>query len=418
MTSLARVLLENHSGHREQFGPASERFAERRIGIIWALLFFDAIPAVRVSTIVEIPPVVARLAGITALLLAALLAVTLNRRFQFKPNLVLGLLTVLAIIAVASSARGTAGVGALFRCGRYALFLTVLWLLTPWWHRRDLLVAKCHIWVLAGVSGTVVAGLVIAPSVALAGSDGRLVGALWPIPAPQVAQYAAVLAGITFLLWLTRRITGGLTVLFAGGGTVLLLLTQTRTAFVGLVAGLFFATASLLLSRRRARRFVLISVLLVPLALVTLAPALSTWYQRNQSSEQLASLTGRTYVWERLREEPRSEFVQWFGIGLSDKSFGGHAIDNAWLAVYHEEGLVGVALVAAILLSVLLTALLHPSVPERAIALFLVVFALVSSYTEIGLGDVSPFLLHIAVAASLLAPTASARRRAAEVPVR
>ncbi|HEX2187144.1 MAG TPA: O-antigen ligase domain-containing protein, partial [Chloroflexota bacterium] len=40
--------------------------------------------------------------------------------------------------------------------------------------------------------------------------------------------------------------------------------------------------------------------------------------------------------------------------------------------------------------------------PERALATFLVVYCAIASYTEVGLGDASPYLLHIVVAASLL----------------
>ncbi len=34
----------------------------------------------------------------------------------------------------------------------------------------------------------------------------------------------------------------------------------------------------------------------------------------------------------------------------------------------------------------------------------LILYCLATSYTEVGLGDASPYLLHLAVAASLLAP--------------
>jgi hypothetical protein len=37
---------------------------------------------------------------------------------------------------------------------------------------------------------------------------------------------------------------------------------------------------------------------------------------------------------------------------------------------------------------------------------FLVVYCAVASYTEVGLGDASPYLLHLVVAASLLASAA------------
>ena len=44
----------------------------------------------------------------------------------------------------------------------------------------------------------------------------------------------------------------------------------------------------------------------------------------------------------------------------------------------------------------------HVRGPRRAVALFLVVYCVVASITETGLGDASPYLLDLVVAASLL----------------
>jgi hypothetical protein len=73
------------------------------------------------------------------------------------------------------------------------------------------------------------------------------------------------------------------------------------------------------------------------------------------------------------------------------------------LATYQDEGLIGVALCAAILLSLLLYALTRRAGPSLAVAVFIIVYCLIASSTETGLGDVSPYLLDLTVAASLLA---------------
>ena len=44
-------------------------------------------------------------------------------------------------------------------------------------------------------------------------------------------------------------------------------------------------------------------------------------------------------------------------------------------------------------------------------ALFLVTYCLIASITETGLGDASPYLLELIIAASLLAAPAGERRR-------
>ena len=54
----------------------------------------------------------------------------------------------------------------------------------------------------------------------------------------------------------------------------------------------------------------------------------------------------------------------------------------------------------------LLAAVTHVRGPRRALALFIIVYAIVASVTETGLGDASPYLLDLAVAASLLASPA------------
>jgi hypothetical protein len=47
----------------------------------------------------------------------------------------------------------------------------------------------------------------------------------------------------------------------------------------------------------------------------------------------------------------------------------------------------------------------QPRGSRRALALFLVTYALVASFTEVGFTDASPYLLDLAVAASLLMPS-------------
>jgi hypothetical protein len=143
-------------------------------------------------------------------------------------------------------------------------------------------------------------------------------------------------------------------------------------------------------------------------AAVGFASALQTWFLRGQSQENFSSLTGRAKVWNALLAEPRSTSEKLFGVGLGDKSFGGLPIDNSWLAVYNEQGLIGVTLVAVIIVVLGGVALLRPPSLQRACAIFLISYCAIASYTEAGLGDASPYLLHLALAASLLAAPAQA----------
>ena len=131
---------------------------------------------------------------------------------------------------------------------------------------------------------------------------------------------------------------------------------------------------------------------------------ITTWLERGQSSEGLNNLTGRTKVWGPLLAAPRDKFQEIFGFGLSNVSFHGLPIDSNWLASYQELGLFGVAVCATILLFMLVMAYFRPRGVERALALFLITYCLIASFTEVGFTDVSPYLLDLFVAASLLVP--------------
>ena len=396
--------------------PVVDRWVQRRITLIWGLLFLDvlAFRGGSANLVLPISKSLGQLITGGALAAALLLALSLNRRLEIRPNVVLALATLLAGTALATSVLGAVGVGALIRCVRLIGFLAVLWLLTPWWGRRDLLLVRCHLRALLVVCATVVLGLLIHPSLALSGAgQHRLVGILWPIPAPQVAEYAAVAAGISVILWLSGRMAPTPAFIIGAAGSVMVLATQTRTAIIGLVVATAVGALTLFVSRSRVRRVVAVALIVVPIAAFALFPVFSIWFNRNQTGAERAGLTGRKQVWDALLASPRSGFNRLFGFGLSDKSFGGLSIDSTWLATYQDEGLVGDAVVAATLVILLVAPFFRPPGAGRAVATFIVVYSTVASYTEVGLGDASPYVLSIVVAASLVAP---GRRRGQVAP--
>lgn len=393
--------------------PVPDRAVRARLTLIWALLIFNGMAWIAVPTVVAIPQRVGQLMTFAALVLAFLLALDLNGRLLVRPNAVLVLYTLVALAALVASARGMAGAGALFRSARFGLFIGTVWLTTPWWGRADLLLVRAHLTAVGLAAALAVPPILIAPSLAFS-TYGRLTGALWPTPPPQVAHYAAVGAGLAVVLWLGGR-GRRWHVAIAVGGAALVLLTQTRTATIALVAGLLCAGLSLFLARRRVRKAATLVLILAPLAVMAVVPSLATWYLRDQSPEQIADLTGRKQVWEALVAEPRTGMERAVGRGLSDKSFGGRPIDSSWLAIYQDQGLVGVALVAGVLVVLLVTAASRPAGPGRAVAVFLVVYCAVASYTEVGLGDASPYILHLMVAASVLLPARAPATVAPEV---
>ncbi|ASR34017.1 hypothetical protein BAY61_02325 [Prauserella marina] len=374
------------------------------VGAVWALLVVNTLGSQGAQTLISIPQSVYQLITMGSLVIAFAIALVLNPRFTVRPNAFLLILTALLVTSLVSTAPLEVGYGGLFRCARFAMFIATLWLLSRWWDGTLTLVRR-HIRVLGAVLVPVVLGLVVAPGLAMPDVyEGRLTGALWPFTPPQVGQYSAIVAGLTIVLWLGRRTTGRNVLLVAAPAVALLLLSYTRTATLGLVVGIAVAGLSLVLTTVRARRFVVATGMVVGLVAVALAPLVQLWFRRGQDDEDFSNLTGRQKVWDALLSEPRTAYEQLFGSGLSNKTFGGLPIDSSWLAVFQEQGYVGIALVVAMLMTLLIAAVLRPPSAARACALFLITYCIVASYTEVGLGDASPYLLHLTVAAALLSP--------------
>ncbi|MER6350490.1 O-antigen ligase domain-containing protein [Streptomyces sp. NPDC001634] len=380
----------------------------RLVGIVWGLLVLNTLGSAGAKTIVPLPRSLIQMVTMGALVSAFALALTINLRLRIRASAYVFLLTLLLVTSVISSANLESGFGALFRCFRLTLFVCTLWLLSRWWD-GSLTFVRYHIRAYFAVLGSVAVGLVVSPGAALPDLyGGRLVGALWPLTPPQIGQYAAVIIGLTVLLLQGRRTDRASAAVVIVPSLVLLALTHTRTATLGLLLGLALAICSLILTSAAARRFFTWTVVCVVVAAVGFASALQSWFLRGQSQENFSSLTGRAKVWDALLSAPRSTSEQLFGVGLGDKSFGGLPIDNSWLAVYNEQGLIGVTLVAAIIIVLGGVALLRPPSLQRACAIFLISYCAIASYTEAGLGDASPYLLHLALAASLLATSAEA----------
>ncbi len=138
---------------------------------------------------------------------------------------------------------------------------------------------------------------------------------------------------------------------------------------------------------------------------MTLSGLVTTWLARGEGTQQLTELTGRTNVWTQVVTIPRDRMQTWFGFGLSNKSFNGLPIDSNWLASYLDQGMFGIVISASILVFLLINAYFRPRGVQRALALFLVTYCLVASFTETGFSDASTYLLEITLAASLLVPS-------------
>ena len=206
------------------------------------------------------------------------------------------------------------------------------------------------------------------------------------------------------VLWFCGYIRGRTTLILAVVGGAILLLTHTRTALAALIASLLVAGLSLVVAKPRVRKLFATAGAVATVGVLSFSAAIATWLARGQSSEGLSNLTGRTEVWGPLLAFPRNKFQEIFGFGLSNASFNGLSIDSNWLSSYEQLGLFGVVICVIILIFLLVTAYFQPRGVRRALALFLIAYCLVASFTEDGFTDVSPYLLDIILAASLLVP--------------
>lgn len=369
----------------------------------WSALFVNVLGWAGSLTLVPVPHLAGQVAAQMALPIALVLALLANRNLVVRPQLVLTVLLVTALVCVLVSVHGEFLRSSTYRAARFTEFAATLWLLSPWFGRRDMLLLRCHLAALRAVLATVVVGTMVAPGAAFA-FQGRLSGTLWPIPPTQVAHYAAVLVGLTTLLWWCQVLdtrTFAVTTLI---GVPLLLATHTRTALLAGAVGLVVAGCSLFLSQVRVRRAVAFGLAGVLVAVTAFGPLIATWLLRGQDKQDASQLTGRTKVWAQIGELHRDTLHSLFGNGISNMSFGGLPIDSSWWSTYLDEGWFGLVMQTLLLVAVLARALTYRPGPQQAVALFVVAYCAVASVTETGLGAPSPYLLDLAMAAAVLAP--------------
>lgn len=379
---------------------AFSQSVRRRIGTAWGLLFFNTLTYMPGYSGLDLPSKVGKGLAQAALPLAIVLLLTVNPRLKVRPNIFLCIVFVLVTETVLTGVQGF-HLGTMFRTFRLAEYLAALWLLTPWWGRQDMMLLKFHLRCLWGTLASVLVGLVVFPGHAFS-FDNRLTGAIWPMMPTQIAQYAAVTIGLMTVLWLGRRLSGRAVLAGIPIAGLILVLTHTRTALAAGAAGILIASLSLFAVNARVRKFFIAGAVTVSAAVVTAAGFITTWLDRGENTAGLASLSGRTNFWSLVLNLPRTRFQEIFGFGLSNASINGLPIDSNWLASYMQEGLMGVVVCAAMVVFLALAAVFHDSRTRRALALFLVVYCLVASFTEDAFTDVSTYLLHLVVAASLL----------------
>jgi hypothetical protein len=377
-----------------------ERWITRRAALAWGLLYLN-VATFYGPGLLHIPTIIGKAITQGALPAAILVLLTINRKVAIRPNVFLCIVTLLLLETIVT-ALSPEHFGTVYRTFRLAEFVFALWLTTPWWGRNDLILVRAHLTCVSVLCASVALGMVVAPNQSF--TQGRLLGVIWIVPPTQVAHYAAMGAGLVVVLWFGGMMRGRTTAIVVAFYGLLLVLTHTRTALTGMVAGIIVAGLSMITARARVRRFFAAAATAAGLAVISLSSVLSTWLARGESSQGLSSFSGRTGVWGPLLAFPRNRFEELFGFGLSNSSFDGLAIDSTWFSTYLEQGIIGCVLSGMMLLFLLLTAYFQPRGVKRAIALFLVTYCLIASFTEDGFSDATTYLLDITLAASCLVP--------------
>jgi hypothetical protein len=374
-----------------------ERSVRRRLGTAWGLLFFNTLTYTG-GTVLPIPDKVGKILAQVSLPLAILILLTINPKLKIRPNIFLSVTSLLILDSLVSVTQ-VAKLGTTVRTFREVEYIFALWLLTPWFGRADMLLARYQFRALWCALISVLVGVLIAPGKAFA-TGGRLTGAIWSLYPTQVAQYGAVAAGMLAVLWMGRKVSGRVALVGVTVAVAEVVLSHTRTALVGLVAGLIVAGLSL--SNARARRFFTTAAAITAVAVVVAASAITSWLARGEGTAGLLTLTGRTNFWAAVLNTPRTPFQEIFGFGISNASVNGLPIDSNWLSAYMQEGILGVVTCVLMLVVLFAAILLKTSGLARALALFLVMYVLLGSITEDAFSGVSTYLLHLTVAASLI----------------
>jgi hypothetical protein len=383
-----------------------EHRLKRRVGVAWALLVLNVLTFAAGLSVIPIPSVLGKAITQGSLSLALLVALTVNRKGLFRPNIFLCLVSLLAVEVMLTCILNHVNKGTLYRTFRFDEFVAVMWLLSPYWARKDMLLLRCHLKTLIVVLASVLLGLLISPGRVL---HNRFAGVIWPVPGTQVAHYAAIVLGLVILLWFCGQLRGRLALPIAAISSVILVGTHTRTALTGVLGGIIVAGFSLIAVTPRVRRFFGAIGTVAVIAIVTSSAAISAYLARGEGTAQLFSLSGRTTYWNALLAFPRTRLQEIFGFGLVNGTFNGQPIDSNWLSSYQQQGLVGVTLCICIVIFLYIACAFQTDRTKRALALFLTTYCLLASITEDGFATPTTYLLDVMLAASLLIPISMRR---------
>jgi hypothetical protein len=346
-----------------------------------------------------------------AIFLVALAATKPGFRTRFNPASSFYVMYVL--FATATAFLLAEPLGPLMRLARFLIGLVLVFLLwRPMVQIPERLI-RAHLWAHLLLAATVVLSLAYAPSQAWRplrslGAGYRLQGVIIPMLPPRVGEVGAILLGLALIGLVCRKLSAIPAAGLIGLGVVLVAASRTRTSAAAVALGLVLA---LILTRKTwLGRFVSLAVpALIGLAFLTIG-SLHAWLLRGQGTRQISSLSGRTTSWHAVLDEKVSIQTAIIGHGLGNKrvllrrgegDIDVMAIDNSWLGLYWETGLLAVTIVAIALVVAWISVLRAPTPYVRACGALLLGYVTAASLNESGLSDLSSMTLHLLVAAAV-----------------
>ncbi|MFD3399351.1 O-antigen ligase family protein [Kribbella sp. NPDC058693] len=333
--------------------------------------------------------------------------------FRTRVNPASWLYVMYVLFACATAFLLAEPMGPLTRLARFLiglLFVFLLW--RPLVEVPERLV-RAHLWAHVLLAATVVLSLVYDPGQAWRplsslGTGSRLQGVIIPMLPPRVGEVGAILLGLALIGLVCRKLSVVPAVALIGLGGVLIAASRTRTSAAAVAFGLVVA---LIITRKTwlGRIACLVVPGLLGLAFLTIG-SLHTWLLRGQGTRQITSLSGRTTSWQAVVDEKVSTQTAIIGHGLGNKrvlltrgegDVDVMAIDNSWLGLYWETGLLAVAIVAVALILAWISVLRAPTPYIRACGALLLAYVTAASLNESGLSDLSSMTVHLLVAAAI-----------------
>jgi hypothetical protein len=182
--------------------------------------------------------------------------------------------------------------------------------------------------------------------------------------------------------------------------------TQSRTALLGMTVAILILVLGV---RTIQRSIAMIMIVTVPVLLVVAVHTtfFASILTRDDSRYDL-TLNSRTIAWQVVLQTPLESLQKWVGAGLSVKTvrvqgqyWNEQVLDSSWVSALAQTGLIGTAILAAVVVTVLVVNVRAGI--GNALPVAVLVFLLIRSFLETGLLDSSvTFLVFFALASAFL----------------